>query len=399
MNEADVVVVGAGIVGLATAYQWTQREPGSRVVVLEKESAAAEHQTGRNSGVLHSGIYYKAGSLKAVNCRAGKRAMEQFCDAEGIPYEVCGKVIVAVDQSELPALERLYERGQQNGVRCEIIGREQLAELEPHAAGVRAIHVPETGIINYRRVCQRLVEILRERGGDVVFSAKVGGLRQASEGAVVETTAGEFAAKAVVNCGGLHSDRITRLSGQPATAKIVPFRGEYYELKPEVHHLCRNLIYPVPDPNFPFLGVHFTRMIEGGVECGPNAVLAFAREGYRKRDVSLMDLAETVTYPGFIRMAVRYWRMGLGEMWRSFSKTAFVHALQRLMPEIRSEHLVPTRAGVRAQAVTPDGGLVDDFVIQESQRIINVGNAPSPAATAALTIASTIADRLESRLK
>ena len=247
MKEADVAVIGAGIVGLATAYQVTQREPGRRVIVLDKEPQAAQHQTGRNSGVLHSGIYYKPGSLKAVNCRTGKRSMEQFCESQGIPYEVCGKVIVAVDQSELPALERLYERGQQNGVQCEIIGPERLAELEPHAAGVRAIHVPETGIVNYRRVCERLVEIIRERGGEVIFSAKVCGLRQSSTGAVVQTPVGEFAAKAVVNCGGLHSDRITRMSGQPAAAKIVPFRGEILRIK-------AGSPSPLPEPDLPRAG-------------------------------------------------------------------------------------------------------------------------------------------------
>jgi L-2-hydroxyglutarate oxidase LhgO len=324
--------------------------------------------------------------------------MEDFCRAQEIPFETCGKVIVAVDEAELPRLERLAERGQQNGVRCEMIGPERLREIEPHAAGIRGIHVPETGIVNYSRVCDRLVHLLAQRGSEVLCGTRVTGVRRSTDGVVVESKCGEFEGRALVNCAGLHSDRVTDMTGVKSEARIVPFRGEYYELKPEVHHLCRHLIYPVPDPNFPFLGVHFTRMIEGGVECGPNAVLAFAREGYRKYDVNLRDLGGTLTYKGFLIMGARYWRMGLGEMWRSFSKAAFVAALRRLMPEIRSEHLVPTRAGVRAQAVAPDGGILDDFLIQESDRIVNVGNAPSPAATSALNIGSAIAERLLARV-
>ncbi|MGO9915136.1 MAG: L-2-hydroxyglutarate oxidase, partial [Isosphaeraceae bacterium] len=371
---------------------------GRRVVVLEKEAELAHHQTGHNSGVLHSGIYYKPGSLKAVNCRAGKKAMEEFCAAEGIAYEICGKVIVAVDDAELAALERIYERGQANGVNCTLIERGRLAELEPHAAGVRAIHVPEAGIVDYRQVCERLAERVRQRDGEVVTRARVTAMQRNGEHVVLTSTAGDVTASQVVNCAGLHCDRITASSGQEPAAKIVPFRGEYYEVRPEAHYLCKNLIYPVPDPNFPFLGVHFTRMIGGGVECGPNAVLAFAREGYRKRDINLADLAESLTYSGFLKMAARYWKAGLGEMWRSWSKAAFVNALQRLVPEIRAEHLEPAPAGVRAQAVTPDGALVDDFLIQETDRVINVGNAPSPAATASLNIGKLIAERLGPRL-
>jgi L-2-hydroxyglutarate oxidase len=395
MQKANVAVIGGGIIGLATAYQVTERYPDKHVLVLEKEPELAAHQTGNNSGVLHSGIYYKPGSLKAKNCRIGKESMEAFCREHDIAYEICGKVIVAVDERELPALDRLVERGQQNGVRCEVIDQDRLRELEPYAAGIRAIHVPETGIVNFRQVCERLAAIVCERGGEVVCGAEVrrirgGGTREI----VLETTDSTFSADTVVNCGGLHSDRLTRLSGQVAEARIVPFRGEYYQLKQDAHHMCRNLIYPVPDPQFPFLGVHFTRMIEGGVECGPNAVLAFAREGYRKRDINLRDLAETLTYPGFMKLGVRHWRMGAGEMWRSFSKAAFVRALQRLMPEIRSEHLIPQRAGVRAQAVGRDGTILDDFLIQRSDRMVNVGNAPSPAATSALNIGQTVVDQL-----
>jgi L-2-hydroxyglutarate oxidase len=398
MKSADVAIIGGGIVGLATAYQVTRQYPGRRVVVLEKEADLAQHQTGHNSGVLHSGIYYKPGTLKAINCRAGKKAMEEFCAAEGIAYEICGKVIVAVDEAELPALERIYERGQANGVNCVMIDKGRLAELEPYAAGVRAIHVPETGIVNYRQVCLRLAQRVRECDGEVLTSARVTGMRKQSAGIVLMSTAGEVEALQAVNCSGLQWDRVTAMSGEKPTAKIVPFRGEYFALKPEVHHFCRNLIYPVPDPNFPFLGVHFTRMIEGGVECGPNAVLALAREGYHKTDLNIFDLAETLTYPGFLKMAAKYWRAGLGEMWRSASKRAFVKALQRLLPEIRAEHLEPAPAGVRAQVIARDGSLVDDFLIQESDRVIHVGNVPSPAATASLNIGKLVAERLGPRL-
>jgi L-2-hydroxyglutarate oxidase len=398
MTQSDVAIIGGGIVGLATGYHVTRQFPQARVVILEKEAELAFHQTGRNSGVLHSGIYYKPGSLRATNCRSGKLAMEEFCRNEEVDFEICGKVIVAVDESELPALERIYERGIANGVRCELIDRIRLEELEPQAAGVRAIHVPETGIVNYKQVCQRLAARIRERGGEIVTGARVVGMKSRGDGIVLESTAGDFAAKQVVNCGGLHSDRIAAMTGPYAGAKIVPFRGEYFALRPEARYLVRNLIYPVPDPSFPFLGVHFTRLIEGGVECGPNAVLAFAREGYRKTTVNLRDLTETLTYPGFLRLAAKYWRTGFGEMWRSLSKAAFVKALQRLLPEIRTEHLDPAPAGVRAQALARDGNLVDDFTIVESDRVIHVINAPSPAATASLNIGKMIVEKLAKRI-
>jgi L-2-hydroxyglutarate oxidase len=398
MQKAKVIIVGGGIVGLATAYQITEQFPGLRVLVLEKEPAVGQHQTGHNSGVLHSGIYYKPGTLRARNCRAGKLAMEAFCAQHSIPYEICGKVIVAVDQSELPQLDRIYERGQQNGVQCAIIDANRLREIEPHTAGIKAIHVPEAGIVNFRRVAERLAEIICERGGQVLNNTRVLGVRRDSEELIVETDHGEFAGEQVVTCAGLHADRITKLTGEPLASRIVPFRGEYYDLKPEMHYLCRNLIYPVPDTKFPFLGVHFTRMIDGGVECGPNAVLAFAREGYRKSDINLRDLTEALGYSGFRRLAMKHWRTGMGEMWRSFSKAAFVKALQRLLPEIRSEHLVPGRAGVRAQALTPDGNLVDDFLICEGDRVINVCNAPSPAATSSLNVGKLVVEQLAPRL-
>jgi (S)-2-hydroxyglutarate dehydrogenase len=390
----DVMVIGGGIVGLATAYRLTEQYPRLSVIVLEKESRLAAHQSGHNSGVLHSGIYYKPGSLKAAACRAGKQAMQAFCEREGIPFDLCGKVIVAVDESELALLQSLYERGRANQVRCEIIGRERLRELEPHAEGLRAIHVPEAGITDYRAVCERLGERVRERGGEVRCGAQVTGLKTTATEIVAETTAGACAARYAVNCGGLHADRVARLAGVRPPLRIVPFRGEYYKLTGEAEPLCRALIYPLPDPRFPFLGVHFTRMIGGGVECGPNAVLAFAREGYRKRDVRASDLFEAVTYTGFLKLARRHWRMGAHEMWRSLSKSAFVRALARLVPEIRAGHLVPAPAGVRAQAIDAAGAIVDDFAVAEQPRLINVLNAPSPAATASLAIGHLIVEKL-----
>ncbi len=397
MLKTDLAVVGGGIVGLAVAWQYTRRHPGRSVVVLEKEPGVGRHQSGRNSGVLHAGIYYAPGSLKALTCREGKRAMEAFCEAEGILWRRCGKVVVAVDESELGALQALYERGVANGVACTLIEPERLRELEPHAAGVRAIHVPETGIVDFTVVCERLAQRIAEAGGLVLTRARVRGLYPGPEGVVLQTTHDEHTeviAARVVNCAGLYSDRITRLSGNRPEAKIIPFRGEYYALRPEAHHLVKALIYPVPDLSFPFLGVHFTRMIDGEVECGPNAVLAFAREGYRKGDIRPLELLEALTYSGFLRLIPRYGRLGLGEIWRSLSKPAFVKALRRLVPEMQAEQLVPAPAGVRAQAVRPDGSMVDDFLIQEGERVINVGNAPSPAATAALVIGLRIVERL-----
>lgn len=392
MTQYDVAILGGGIVGLATAYQLSERWPDWRITLLEKEEKLLAHQTGHNSGVLHSGIYYQPGSRKASNCRAGKLAMERFCDEHGITYEICGKVIVAVDDSELPALERIYDRGQRNDVRCEMIDARQLRELEPHAAGIRAIHVPEAGIVDFRKVGHKLAVIIRERGGEIFLGAHVNRIAQLGGEIRVATQDGrEILTKRLVNCCGLHSDRMTAASGCRPQARIVPFRGEYYELTQDARHLCRNLIYPVPDPMFPFLGVHFTRRVNNVVECGPNAVLAFAREGYRKTDINLRDLFESLTYPGFLRLAARYWRMGAAEMWRSFSKQAFVRALQKLVPDIRAEHLQTAPAGVRAQAVTPDGEMVDDFVIQYSGSVINVENAPSPGATSSLNIGREIA--------
>ena len=392
--KADFAVIGGGIVGLATAWQLSQRVPRQKIVLLEKEQSLAFHQTGRNSGVLHSGIYYRPGSLRAQNCRAGKLALEEFCDRYGVAWKKTGKVIVALQQSELSQLQLILERGRQNGVQCEQIGPERLRELEPHCAGIQAIYVPESGIVDYPGVCTRLGELLTAGGHQICLGSRVLGMRQNAECVRLECSDCVVEATQVVNCGGLHSDRLARLSGQPLRERIVPFRGEYFELVPEAHRFCNSLIYPVPDPRFPFLGVHFTRMIHGGVECGPNAVFALAREGYDWRTINIRDLWESLTYPGFLRLAARNWRTGLGEIRRSLFKAAFVRALQRLVPEIRSEHLQACPAGVRAQALGLDGKLIDDFQIQRYERVVNVCNAPSPAATACLNIGRIVAEQV-----
>jgi (S)-2-hydroxyglutarate dehydrogenase len=394
MARFDIAVLGGGIVGLATAWQISNRHPDKTIVLLEKEALLAMHQTGRNSGVIHSGIYYKPGSLRATNCREGKVALEAFCTEHNVAWERTGKVIVATAESQFQALQNIYERGQQNGVDCQIVDKDRLSELEPHAAGLQAIHVPESGIVDYPAVCQTLGRLLVEGGTRILLNTKVTGIRQSTDAVTVTTNAAAIEARQVVNCTGLFSDRIAKMSGQKMQEKIVPFRGEYYTLKPEAQHLCRTLIYPVPDPEFPFLGVHFTRMIEGGVECGPNAVLALAREGYTWKHISPRDLFESLTYPGFLKLALRYWKTGIGEVWRSASKAAFVRALQKLVPEIRAEHLQVAPAGVRAQALAPEGRLVDDFLILRSERVLNVCNAPSPAATASLNIGKLITNQL-----
>ncbi len=395
----DLLVIGGGIVGLSTAWRYGQRCPGARVRLLEKEPGIAAHQTGRNSGVIHSGIYYKPGSQKARLCLSGKQQLEQFCREQGVRFETCGKVVVALSESELPALERIAGRARDNGVAAERIGPERLRELEPHAAGIAALHVPGTGIVDYPGVCARLAELVRAQGGRIELGARVFHLERRGRAIVAATPCGEFEAEALVNCAGLHADRIAQLDGLDPGARIVPFRGEYWELRPEAQRLCRNLIYPVPDPNFPFLGVHFTRLVAGGVECGPNAVLAFAREGYTRSTVDWPDLSDALSYPGFWRLAQRHWRAGMGELQRSFSKRAFTRALQRLMPELAEEDLLPAQAGVRAQALTPQGTLVDDFWFEQGERSVHVLNAPSPAATAALAIGSAIVDKLEEALR
>ncbi len=393
---SDIVIVGGGIVGLATALKVREKFPDLTVTVVEAEADVGRHQSGHNSGVLHSGIYYKPGSEKARNCRLGKAAMEQFCTEHSIAWDRCGKVVVATNAAEVDSLERISERATANGVSFQRIDTDQLRELEPHAAGIAAIHVPETGIVNYRNVCNVMADQIRSGGGTIELSFVVGEIKaQGSSLSVVSQTKTSIQCDRLINCAGLNSDRVCSMAGVDPEVRIVPFRGEYYELAAGRESLCRNLIYPVPDPSFPFLGVHFTRMIDGGVECGPNAVLALAREGYRWTDVSLKDLASTFSYRGFQKMAAKHWRMGLGEMRRSLSKQAFVTALRHLIPSIQASDLKPGRAGVRAQAISPTGDLVDDFLIKRSDRAIHVLNAPSPAATASLAIADRIVQELE----
>ncbi len=391
-QSADIVIIGGGIVGLATAYTLMQ-QAGRRVVVLEAESGLARHQTGHNSGVIHSGLYYKPGSLKALNCTQGREAMYRFCAENGVAHERCGKLVVAVTDAEVPALNELERRGRANGLEGMLrVKGAALQDYEPHVAGLEALWVPTTGIVDFPGVTEAYARRVVEAGGEVRTNARVVDVKRDGAELVVETVSGPVRGRNLVNCAGLQSDRVARLCGMDPGLQIIPFRGEYYELVPEQHHLVRNLIYPVPDPRFPFLGVHFTRMVKGGVEAGPNAVLAFRREGYHKLDFSLRDSVDMATFPGFWRMAGKFWKTAAGEFHRSFSKEAFVAALQKLMPAIRAEHLKPGGAGVRAQAVTREGALVDDFRILESERMIHVLNAPSPAATASLSIGQTIAE-------
>jgi L-2-hydroxyglutarate oxidase len=400
MASYDVAVIGGGIVGLATAYRLSRSHPDTSVVVLEKEDRIAAHQTGRNSGVIHSGVFYTPGSLKAKNCTDGKRALVEFCEREGVEYEMCGKVVVAADESEVPELNRIEEKGRKNGVEARRIGPEELAEIEPHTRGVAALHVPGAGIVDYSGMAEALARCTREHGYEVRTGAAVHDLKVHRDGVTVATTAGPVEARHVVNCAGLYADRIAEMSGQDPGAKIVPFRGEYYELVPERRHLCRNLIYPVPNPDFPFLGVHFTRMYDGRVECGPSAVLAFAREGYSLTDVNWSELIETLTYPGFIKLSLKHWQKGARELLQSMSKRVYVNAARHLIPEVEMEDFRPSPSGVRAQALRPDGTLVDDFLIKETDRVVNVINAASPAATASLNIGRLIVQNyLEHRLE
>ena len=387
----DVVVIGGGIVGLATALQIKKTKPSLTIVVLEKENELAKHQTGNNSGVIHSGIYYKPGSLKATNCLRGYQLLIEFCKQHGVPFELCGKLIVATEEAEKPLLENVFIRGQQNGLKnLRKLSKGELKEYEPHVNGVEGIFVPHTGIVDYKLVAEKYGELLKIEGAQIHFGEKVTGINLGANQAEVITDKQTYEAKIVVNCAGLHSDKIASMTVKKLNVKIIPFRGEYFKLKKEKEYLVKNLIYPVPDPNFPFLGVHFTRMAKGGVEAGPNAVLAFQREGYKKSQINLAELAETLAWPGFQKVAVKYWRTGLGEMYRSFSKAAFTKALQKLIPEIQESDLVEGGAGVRAQACDRTGGLVDDFLILEEERVINVCNAPSPAATSSLAIGETV---------
>lgn len=391
-KQYDVAIIGGGIVGCATAMVLTQDKDVS-VVVLEAESKLAAHQTGNNSGVIHSGLYYKPGSLKAKNCVQGREAMYQFCAAHGIPHERCGKVVVATHDQEIPMLNTLEERGRANGLEgLRRLSAGELKEYEPSVVGIDGLFVPDTGIVDYNRVTEKFAEIARTNGCEILLNTRVRICKRVSDGLVLKTAQGDFKCKNLVNCTGLQSDRVAKMCGVKPGLRIVPFRGEYYELVPERQHLVKNLIYPVPDLSFPFLGVHFTRMIQGGVEAGPNAVLSFKREGYKKTSFSVKDSLDTFTYGGFVKLIKPYWKMGFGEMYRSFSKKAFVKALQRLIPELRSDDVQPGGAGVRAQALEPTGTLVDDFRIVEAEKMIHVLNAPSPAATAAISIGGQIAN-------
>lgn len=397
----DLTIIGGGILGLATALKITAVHPRLRLLLLEKEPDLARHQTGNNSGVIHSGLYYRPGSLKARTCVAGRRELIQFCDENGVPYEICGKVVVATTDEELPRLEELRRRGEANGLRrLETIGIERLKELEPHATGIKGLHVPETGIIDYKKVAAAYAAKIRDSGGDIRLSQKVVGILDRPGEIVLQTSGGDYRTKHLINCCGLQSDLIAK-KARGATQehdlehRIIPFRGEYYKIAPARQYLVKNLIYPVPDPTFPFLGVHFTRMAKGGVEAGPNAVLAYAREGYSHSQVNLNDLWQTVSFRGFWAMTGKYWQTGFGELYRSLSKTAFVRALQQLVPEIRASDLVAGGAGVRAQAVSANGALVDDFVIKQGRNAIHILNAPSPGATASLAIGRQICEMAE----
>jgi L-2-hydroxyglutarate oxidase LhgO len=392
-SRSNVIIIGGGVVGLGAALAITRRFPGLRLLLLEKEDRVARHQSGHNSGVIHSGVYYKPGSLKARLCVAGAAAMVDFCREHSVAHEVCGKIVVATEPEELPRLEQLRQRGEANGLTgLRLTGPDELREIEPHATGLQALVVPSTGITDYAAVCRKYAELISAGGGTILMSAAVTGIRRLRDEIVVETSRGAFSTNALINCAGLFSDRIARMAGDTPDVLIVPFRGEYYDLVPERASLVRALIYPVPDPRFPFLGVHFTRRIGGGVDAGPNAVLALAREGYRHRDINVRDLAQSLAFPGFWRMARQHWRSGFDEFRRSLSKPAFVRALQRLVPEVRVNDLVPGGSGVRAQALKPDGALVDDFQFVPSDRVLHVLNVPSPAATASLAIGDAIVD-------
>jgi L-2-hydroxyglutarate oxidase len=392
--QYDLIIIGGGIVGLATAVCVLEKNPHWKVIVLEKEAAIGRHQTGHNSGVIHSGIYYKPGSSKAENCIAGYKRLLEFCSQYGVKYELCGKIIVATRESQIPMLEELYRRGVANGLTgLRFLSKDEIRDHEPHAAGIRAIHVPQTGVIDYSEVIRKYAEVAVSYGGQICCNEKVIGLHYESS-CRVDTEAHTYTSKKVVSCAGLMSDRVGKMTRPELPLQIIPFRGEYYTVAKEKEYLVKSLIYPVPDPAFPFLGVHFTRMIRGGVEAGPNAVFALKREGYKKTDFSLQDTYEALLFPGFRKVIRKYWRKGLEEYYRSWNKAAFVKALQELIPEIAKEDLIPGEAGVRAQACSVDGGLLDDFFFVEDHRILHVCNAPSPAATSSLSLGQSIASRI-----
>ncbi|MGE7765795.1 L-2-hydroxyglutarate oxidase [Peribacillus sp. NPDC096540] len=390
----DFAIVGGGIVGLSTGMALYERFPNARVVVIEKESVVADHQTGHNSGVIHSGIYYKPGSFKARFARQGSKSMTEFCQIHGIEHDICGKVIVATKPDELPILNDLYTRGLQNELAIQKISVDELKEIEPHVNGLGAIRVPQAGIVNYRQVSEKIADIIKEYGGEIKLNTKVEKINEESDSVTIETNTGTLKARMVINCAGLHSDRIAAAAGYKTDMKIVPFRGEYFKLIPEKRYLVNHLIYPVPNPKFPFLGVHFTRMISGEVDAGPNAVLSFKREGYKKTDFNAKDLSEVLSYKGFWKLASKFMKEGMDEYVRSFSKKQFTKSLQELIPEIQEDDLIPAPAGVRAQALQDDGIMVDDFHIIMGKRTIHVCNAPSPAATASIEIGKEVVNRI-----
>ena len=390
----DFAIVGGGIVGLSTGMALYQRFPNAKVVVIEKEAVVADHQTGHNSGVIHSGIYYKPGSFKARFARQGSKSMTEFCRMHGIDHDICGKVIVATKPEELPLLDDLFSRGLQNELAIQRIGVEELKEIEPHVNGLGAIRVPQAGIVNYRQVSEKMADIIRGNGGEIKLNTKVEKIDEDSDEVIIATNNGTIKARIVINCAGLHSDRIAAAAGYKTDMKIVPFRGEYFKLKPEKRFLVNHLIYPVPNPKFPFLGVHFTRMISGEVDAGPNAVLSFKREGYKKTDFNAKDLTEVLSYKGFLKLASKFMKEGMDEYVRSFSKKQFTKSLQELIPEIQEDDLIPAPAGVRAQALQDDGNMVDDFHIIMGKRTIHVCNAPSPAATASIEIGKEVVTRI-----
>lgn len=393
------VVIGGGIVGLATAYQLLGRKPGLKLTILEKESKVGQHQTGNNSGVLHAGLYYKPGSSKAKLAVSGIKQMVAFCREHAIPHEICGKLVVATDESELPRLKSLYERGQANGLQgLRRLNRGEMRDFEPHVAGIAALRVPEEGIVDYEAVCKALCAEIEQRGGSIRLNAKAKKINRMGSSWKIETPVGEFEADFIVNCAGLHCDRVSELTGEKRAVRIVPFRGEYFKIRPERQYLVKNLIYPVPDPVYPFLGVHFTRLIHGGIEAGPNAVLAFAREGYTYADVNLVDLFDALTFKGFWKFAGRHMLMCRDELIRSMCKKIFCRSLQKLVPEIQADDLAPGGAGVRAQAMDPEGNLVQDFHFIAREGVLHVLNAPSPAATASLAIGDEICTKIGNAL-
>jgi len=396
----DVIIVGTGIVGLASGLKLVEKNPLLKILFIEKESEIAKHQTGNNSGVIHSGIYYKPGSLKAENCTRGYNMLLEFCRQHEVKFDICGKIILATSEQEIPIMKNLYERGVQNGLQnLKILNANELKEIEPYASGVAAIKVPQTGIIDYTEVSNKYLEVAKSFNANVIFNQRIENIKVHTDFCEVISNDATYIAKTVVTCTGLFSDRIAKITHQNLPYRLVPFRGEYYKLKKEAHHFVKNLIYPVPDPSFPFLGVHFTRMIDNEVECGPNAVLSFKREGYKKLSFNLRDAYETFTWTGFHKVMKKHWATGLGEFYRSYNKNAFVKALQKLVPEIREEHLLEGGSGVRAQACMNDGKLLDDFYIVEGNRVLHVCNAPSPAATASLSIGDYVSGKVLNQLK